>query len=394
VAWTFEPTAGGSRIVVSAPTELDLVVLGPSAAWAFEHSHHPPLSVIGSFTTLGPPADLARFLVGGAVLDTKEFLGRRCPSEQTALSIYRVARLRGGAFWNGVAAHVASVVADRVDRAPGAAPAHDLIGQGETHVRFLVDAILLLVAEAEHGGRSALALERALNALDTFAVPWQGGVWYLHDSAERDAGSNQLVLNTHVHALVARLAAGRPIGEGLLALDRALSLGGERARGVVLAAALAASDRVRASRQRAVAQAGERLNWMAQASDGRTRLRAPHLRLPSGWMARDAGPLPNSTYLVVNLHDLAVLQRNSPTAPAGRALAAGLRYGRFSGFFNAQTARGDVAVVLLPTILANAGDEGAARRAASRLRRRGIDPAVGWPAFRDHLWSRLAPGTP
>ncbi|HEY1636127.1 MAG TPA: hypothetical protein VGL48_14985 [Acidimicrobiales bacterium] len=396
VAWTLEPMDGGVRLVVSASAELDTVDLGRSAAQAFEHGHHPPLTVVGSFATLGPPAHLARFLVGGAVLDTHEFLGQRCPSEQTALSIYRLARLRGGAFWDGVAAHVAAVVADRIERAPGGMPVHDLMGQGETHVRFLVDAILLLQAEAERngGGHPAALAERALDALEGFAIPWEGGTWYLHDSVERDAGANELVLNTHVHSLIARLAGGRPIDEGLLALDRCLSLTGERARGTMLAAALAASDRLRASGPGSLAEVGNQLHWMAQASAGRSRARSAHLRLPGGWLARDAGPSPNPPYHLVNLNDLAVLQRNRPTARVGKVLRSAARYARFSGFFAAETACGDEAAVLVPTALTNMGCVRAARRAASGLRRSGIDPAIGWPGFADQLWPRLAPATP
>jgi hypothetical protein len=396
VAWALESTTNGSRLVVPASAELDVVDLGVTAAQDYEHGHHPPLTVIGAFASLSAPEDLSRFLVGGTVLDTVEFLGRRCPSEQTALSIYRVARLRGGAFWDGVATHVAEVVAQRVERAAGAAPVHDLMGHRETHVRFLVDAALLLLAEAEHKGDSRFGAlsRRVLDALDGFSVPWAGGTWYLHDSLERDTEINHLVLNTHVHALVVRLAAGRRIDDGLLALDRSLSLTGEGTRSAVLAATLAVSDRMRASSRGALADAGQRLNWMAQASAGRSRARAPRLRLPGGWMARDIGPSPNPAYLMVNLHDLAVLQRNRSTIVAGRALRAGIRYGRFSGFFDAERTLGNVAAVLLPIALANAGYLSAARQEATRLRRHGVDPAVGWPGFTDQLWSQLASGTP
>jgi hypothetical protein len=396
VDWSLERTAGGTRVVVSAPAEIDVVDLGSSAAQALEHGHHPPLTVIGSFSTLGPPTDLPQFLVGGTVLDTNDFLGRRCPSEQTALSVYRVARLRGGPFWDGVATYVATAVADRIRQAPGGLPVHDLAGEGETHVRFLADAILLLLAEAERqsDGKLANLASKTVGALDAFAVPWADGIWYVHDSAERDAGANQLVLNTHVHALVARVAAGCSIDDGLRALERGLSLTGDRIRSSVLAAALAVSDRARASNIEAVASAGGRLHWMAEASAGRSRARTPHLRLPGGWMARDAGPAPNASYLLVNLHDLAVLQRNRPTSDVAGALRAGIRYGRFSGFFDAQTAARDANAILIPSLLTNAGNLEAARRAATRLRRHGVHPAVGWPGFHDRLWSRLALGTP
>jgi hypothetical protein len=72
------------------------------------------------------------------VLDPTDFGGARCPSEQTALGLYRAARLRGGAFWDGVAGLVAGWVAERV-RAES--PVHDLLGQGETHARFVADVL-------------------------------------------------------------------------------------------------------------------------------------------------------------------------------------------------------------------------------------------------------------
>jgi hypothetical protein len=291
---------------------------------------------------------------------------------------------------------VAAVVAERIAQAPSGMTVHDLMGQGETHVRFLVDAILLLQAEAERngGGRPAALAETALDALEGFAIPWEGGTWYLHDSVERDTGANELVLNTHVHSLIARIAGGRPIDDGLLALDHCLSLTGERARGAILGVALAASDRLRASGSGTLGEVGNRLHWMAQASAGRSRARSPHLRLPGGWLARDAGPSPNPPYHLVNLNDLAVLQRNRPTATVGQVLRSGARYARLSGFFDAEIAGGDETAVLFPTALNNMGCLRAARRAASHLRRSDIGPAIGWPGIADRLWVRLAPATP
>lgn len=111
-------------------------------------------------------------------------------------------------------------------------------------------------------------------------------------------------------------------------------------------------------------------------------------------MARDSGPSPSPSYLFVNLSDLAVLERNRPSPVPTQALRAGVRYARFSGFLEAETAGDDVAAVLMPSVLANMGSDRAARRVASRLRRDDIAPAVGWPGFTDRLWPRLAPGTP
>ena len=63
-----------------------------------------PMTVVPTFRALGSAADLSEHLVGGHVLTGGP--RRKWPVDQTALSLYRIARLRGGAFWHGVADHI------------------------------------------------------------------------------------------------------------------------------------------------------------------------------------------------------------------------------------------------------------------------------------------------
>ena len=180
----------GVQLRVEEPCEIDVMELGEGEAVAATSDRSEAMTVIGSFAPLAGPADLGRFFVGSTILDTTDFDGRRCPSEQTALSIYRIARARGGPFWHAVARAVGEMVARRVTDAPGGLPVHDLLGAGETHTRFVADAVLLLLAD----GR-AEAAACALAGLDAMSVAWGDGRWYLHDTLERDAPRNDLVLD-------------------------------------------------------------------------------------------------------------------------------------------------------------------------------------------------------
>jgi hypothetical protein len=373
----------GVQLRVDEPCEIDVMELGEGEAVAARSDRREAMTVIGSFAPLAGPADLGRFLVGSTILDTTDFGGRRCPSEQTALSIYRIARARGGTFWDAVAKAIGDLVARRVTDAPGGLPVHDLLGAGETHTRFVADAVLLLLAD----GR-AEAVASALDGLDAMSVPWGDGRWYLHDTLERDTPRNDLVLNTHVHAVVAASAAGSDVAPPLTALDAVLSLRGERAPGAVFAAMLAVSDRLRARGR------GHGLAHRAQHMAARARARSPHLRLPGGWLARDVTSHPAPSYFTVNLSDLAVLDRVRPTAASVAALRAALRYARVSGHFAAQRRDRDPLAVLVPSLLRNAGLLEAARRAADATVAAGWAPAIGWPGHEDHLWDDLPAGTP
>ena len=329
------------------------------------------LTVVGSFEPIARREDVERFVVDGEVLDTNLFGGRRCPSEQTALSIYRIARLRG---WTDVARRMAGWVERRVAEADGL-PVHDLLGRGESHTRFLADAALLLEAEGRSG--PALLVHRRL---DDLAAP---GPWYRHDTVEAEAGENHLVLNTHVHTLVSRAACGLPIDAGLRVLDEVLRRPGERGKAPLQAALVGLADLLRAAPFAPLRERGWRLSEVAHHSAARSRVRSPHLALPGGWLARDALPTPTPSYLTVNLHDLSVLSRIAPHAVAARrALRRGIAWARGTGFLRAQRLAGDPLVVLAPVFLRDT-------RVAE-----GLDPCIGWPGLEDRLWPRLPAGTP
>jgi hypothetical protein len=394
VEWELRQTAIGATLLCSDPdAEVDAVELRGDAARTFERDASAPMTVIPSFRPLAGPEGLGDYLVGGRVV-TGAPLGR-WQVEQAALSIYRIARLRGGAFWQGVAAHVADAVARRVEEAPGGQPVTDHWQKGEAHVRFVADAALLLAAHAELSGeeRFKRATERAADALESFAVPLGGGRWYLHDSVEEAAGRNDLVLNTHVHTLTALRACDRDVGPGLQALDAALAPRARGVKAIVAGASVGMSDLVRALAPLAPAR---RLARSSHARVARRAVSQRALRLPGGYLARDAsGVTAPSTYLAVNVSDLAVLQRNTPTDAAGTALAEGLRYARRFAYMRAELRDERAgAQVLMPHALRNAGYAKEATRAARHAEEAGMAPLVGWPGYEDSLWGALASGTP
>lgn len=362
--------------------EVDLAHLTPAELDAAAADRSSTLTLLGSFAPLSGPDTLGSVVVGSRVLDTHLFDGRRCASEQTALSLWRTAHHRGGPFWDAVAAAVASWVRGRLDAAAGL-PAHDLWGRGETHTRLLADAALLMVAAGED-----TAAELALDALESLAVDCAGGRWIRHDTVERDAGTNDLVLNTHVQATLALHAGGRDVTGALRALDAVLQRGGGAAEHWV-GLSIWGLGVVRALRADRGDYRWERLHERS----ARRRHRSGRL-VTSGFVSRDAsGGTPAPDYFTVNLADLAALHRNLPTAEASAALHRGLRFARASGFFTAQLHRRDPLLVLLPPTLAAAGLPRAAARWARRIDGSGIAPSVGWPGLVDRPWPRLAPGT-
>ncbi len=374
---------------------VDAVELRGEVAGAFEADTSEPMHLYPLGGRLGGPRDLAPFLLEDQVVARAD--GRVGPTEQLALSIYRIARLRGGPFWDAAAAHVAAAVRQRVEMAGARAPRHGLWAVGETHVRLLADTLLLLVAHSEATGdpRCSRAGEAIADMIEGFGVRWGGGVWYLHDSAERQAGRNDLVLNTHLHAMLALLAAGRSVDSARRSLVSALGLRCRRPGAYLHAAAIAATDAAGALTPAPGSRAGLRRAMRSRGRGARYRVRHPHLRAPGGWIAQSvhgrACPL---RYMLVNLHDLAMLQANLDEPASKSALRVGLRYVRLTGFVRAQRRRGDPTVALVPGILRVAGRERAAESAAARLAAHGLPPAVGWPGHEDHLWSRLAAGTP
>lgn len=378
-----------------APIEVDLIDMGPDAAASLVSEVCEPMLVLGSFSPLESPSSLGRFLVGGEVLDTTDFDGHRVVSEQTALSLYRIARHRGGPFWELVASHLTSYVAARVEQAAsGRRLVHDMWGAGESHARFVADAALLLLAAAEHSPEAddlPRSARGAVRLLDEFARPWRGGTWYAHDSCEVDDGRNDLVLNTHLQAIVVRLAAGLDVGESMRAAHAALALIPERARGWVIGHGLRAASALGLTSTRPRSRLVRRFDRAAVGA----QLRHGRLAYPGGWIARDAsGHASPDYYLTVNLNDLATVAANMPAELGiARSLARGLRFGA-AGYFAHERRRGVATAVLVPNLLRISGDRDGARRAAARLRGRGVPPAIGWPGFEDHLWARLRAGTP
>ena len=385
-------TPGGARAVV------DVIELTPDEARALtgeEHAPPPPMVVLGSFTALGGADTLGRFLVGGAVLDTNLFDGHRCPSEQTALGLWRIARLRGGAFWEGVADLIASWTEGRIASATGVGPVHGLWGHAETHVRFLADAALLLAA----AGRSPAA-ERAVTFLDRFALPFGGGRWYVHDSLELATGSPDLVVNTHAQVVAVLAATGRATGAAVHALEAALAARPRRAArpaAAVAAAALGASDLVGSRGPVRLRGRAEGLARWAQGRIAHGHAATPAVRLPGGYLARDASRRPAPHYYAgVNLYDLGLIVANGVVAAdgrSGRAFRAALRWASATGSFDVLRRSGTGIACLEPIVWQQAGRLGRALDARTRLVDAGFVPAPGWPGHLDAPWRAFSAGT-
>jgi hypothetical protein len=339
-------------------------------------------TVLGAFTELAGASTLGRFLVAGQVLDTTLFAGARCPSEQTALGVYRVARHRGGPFWDGVAALVADWTEERV-RAGHLV--HDLLGEEETHTRFVADAVLLLAAEGRHD-----ALSQALLQLDALGTGVGGDRWWRHDSLEQ--GGSDLVLNTHLLALLARRAGGLVDDDGVAALHRALAVRPSRRRALVHAADLLAGDLARGALD------GRRHGWVgdrahtAEMRAARARQRSPHLVLPGGRTARDVRAVPSPAYHTVNTADLASYAMVTGDPVVRRRALAAARYARASGHWRALLRERDPVTLLVPGALLRLGQLTAAQRWAGRLVEAGWAPALGWPGHVDQPWARLPAG--
>jgi hypothetical protein len=350
-----------------------------------------PMLVVGSFAPLSGPASLGRFLIGDGVFDTNVFAGPRCPSEQTALGLWRVARLRGGAFWDGVADHVAGWVGRRVAEAGPAGPVHGLWGEHETHVRFLADAALLLLAAGDE------AAGKAVDALERYARPYGDGVWYLHDSLEADTGALKLVLNTHAQVLAVMAMAGRDAAPGLRALDAALDLTPTRWQGGALAAAIGASDLLAAyGPSPARRAAGRAMRWI-QRRVAAAHGDAPFIRLPGGYVGRDASnEVAPHYYAAVNLYDLGVLvangiaDTNSTTAAAFRSAC---RWAAVTGTFRTLRRQRVGVSCLEPIVWQQAGRGDRAEAAASAALTDGWPASPGWPGHHDRLGPTLRPGT-
>jgi len=374
--------------------EVDLLELGPEAVRAFMGDRPEPLTVVPPFLPVGDVRDLADYLVGGKVLTGTE--RRKKPVDSTALSLYRIARHRGGPLWSGVAEHVAAVTAARIEAAPDSGPVHDIWSGAETHVRYLNDAILLMAAHSEwaSGDRWARAAERGCELLETFTVDAAGGRWVLHDSLERDAGRNDFVLNTHAQAIVALLAAGRDARAHVAALEGALSPRAGGPAGLRAAAGLALFETARARGPRRYVRR-HMVPAYTRAAEVCTGAHA--FRLPGGWIARDlSGKRGPGRYLSVNLGDMAAVALSLEASPPGleQWLDDGVQFARRSGFFRAEFRDRAPMAALIPAVLRLAGRHDQAAAAAERARAAGLAPMVGWPGYEDRLWQLLGDGSP
>jgi hypothetical protein len=377
-----------------ARSEVDFVDLDPEAAAALLADTSEPMLVLGSFSTLSSAMTIGQFLVGGEVLDTTDFGGHRVISEQTALSLYRIARRRSGPFWDLVSSHLTSYVAGRVDAVGAGRLVHDMWGAGESHARFVADAALLLIAASEHDPGAtdvAESARRAVRLLDDFGRPCGGGTWYAHDTSEIDAGRHDLVLNTHLQAILVRLAAGLEVAGAMRAARAALETVPEWSRGRIIGYGLRAASIVGLASNDLGDRCADRLRRSAVGIQHRTS----RVMFPGGWIARDAsGHAAPDYYLTVNLNDLAAVAANVPVdGGVARPLARGLRFAR-TGFITQERRRLVPTAALVPNLLRISGDVAGAHHAAARLRRSAMPPAIGWPGFEDHLWARLRAGTP
>ncbi len=380
VDWSLDPAADGAVLTAAeAGAEVDLLELTGDAASAFERDDPEPMTIVPPFEAMGGVRELGQYLTGGWVLTGTATIKK--PIDSTSLSLYRTARIRGGPLWLGIAAHVAEVTAKRVEELP--ALPHDMWSAGESHVRFVNDALLLLVAHAEFTGEERFrhAAERVCGLLDEYTVDFAGGRWVLHDSLERDAGRNDVVLNTHVQAIVALMAAGRDVAAELAALEEVLAPRAEGRAGVRAASAIGLAETVRARGPR---RAVRRRIPKAYARAARTAADQRALRFPGGWLARDlSGRRAPGRYLTVNLADLATLARRMEAPPPWltSALADGLRFAQRRGFFRAEIRDATPMSVLIPAVLEAAGEHDRAAQAAAACREAGLAPLPGWPGY-------------
>lgn len=393
VGWSLEAGSDGAVLkAAEAGAEVDLLELTGDAASAFLTDAPEPMTIVPLFEPIGGVRELGQYLTGGRVLTGTASIKK--PIDSTSLALYRTARLRGGPMWLGVAAHVAEVTAARVEQVP--ALTHDMWSAGETHVRFVNDALLLLVAHAEHTGeqRFRVAATRVCGLLDELSVDLPEGRWVLHDSRERDADRNDFVLNTHVQAIIALMAAGRDVRAELAALETALTPRVTGFAGIGAAGAIAAAETVRARGPRRTVR---RRIPTAYARAARAAYHARALRFPGGWIARDlSGRRAPGRYLTVNLGDLAALagSMRSPPPLLARSMARGVRFALRGGFFRAEVRDATPMSALIPAILQSVGEHDRAAAAAADCREAGIAPLPGWPGYPGRLWSRLGSGEP
>ncbi len=370
-------------------SEAELLELSGPAATALEQDDPEPLITTPAFEPFGGVADLGKYYLAGRIVTG---VGHKRRVDSTALSLYRIARWRGGPLWSGVADIIAAAMAERVESFSGPVP-HDLLDLGETHVRYLNDALLLMVAHAEWRGenRWARAASRIVDSLEIYTVPYGGGRWLLHDSLEHDAGRNDLVLNTHVQGIIALSAAGVDTSAHRLALHHALEYRAGGAKAFRAVARITFLELLRAfAPQRLAGRMGGPYPYASRICQEQQAL-----RLPGGWIARDLSGKPApGYYATVNLLDLGGYLANSGDELVRAPLKRAIRFALTSGFFAQQTRVNSPLAPLIPASLRVAGQNRWAAAFARRQIAGGGAPMIGWPGYTDHLWSNLAAGTP
>lgn len=293
------------------------------------------------------PADLWDALIDGDVFDPRQSvcgLGRfRCQQCAAAWRTYltTVCRNRDGVLLKRLRREIAWIIRVQLE-GPGGWRHGYLNREPETHVRFFVDGIGVLLDEAGSSCESAwfAAAESAVSLLvdqytDDLA---DGSLWFLHDSLEGagkapphkapDLGQspgNALVLNTHVQSLTALIrfsAIQRPpsarrtralIDRGWTALRRQLELNsapllyGMLGRFVRPAVESKGTSGLQARLIRQFAfRAMPPLYWWI-------RCHYPRMVYPNGFIERDmAASILADDYLVLNLKDLLLLYAVEP----------------------------------------------------------------------------------
>jgi hypothetical protein len=143
-----------------------------------------------------------------------------------------------------------------------------------------------------------------------------------------------------------------------------------------------------------VAARGERFDHRVRESVSRHLNRTQSLRLPGGYIGRDAlVPVSPPYYLITNLYDLGVLAANGGSVTALHAAQTGWRWAVASGWLRPFIDAAHPMASLLPVICHQLGHREQASRVADRVARSGGLPMPGWPAFEDQPWSRLSAAT-
>ena len=192
-------------------------------------------TLTGPWVVISPLLDCWRFMVNGSVYEYREGIGSyaRFPSQQAALFLYKLVhleRVRLGAIADAVKGEIAHSVL--LDLQPDGRWVHGCWSEDmETHTRFHVDGIHLLLDYFEETGESVF-LEKALLAasyLLSLTDTLSGGtLWFLHDTMELGGDyiypvrrskafgkseTNTLCLNTHLSALCVLIRLYRKTGK-------------------------------------------------------------------------------------------------------------------------------------------------------------------------------------